>query len=385
MSGALTSFVGAKVFDGKSLLVDHALLTEAGRVVAVLPQADLPQTPHQQVLTGGILMPGYVDLQVNGGGGVMFNDDPSPEALNIIAKAHCQIGATSILPTLITDSAKHTAAAINAVEQALASGARGILGLHLEGPHLSLARKGAHDPRLIRAMSAEDMAVLLDAAKRLPLLKITVAPETVTPAQIKTLAAAGVLISLGHSDAGFDLCQKAAEAGARCVTHLFNAMSPLGNREPGLVGAALAIGGLSAGLIADTIHVHPQSMALALRAKQGPGRVFLVSDAMATAGSEIDGFALNGRWITRSGNKLTLDDGTLAGAQLDLTTAIRNVLNLPGQTLPEVLAMATAYPAQLIGQQGHVGALTKGARADLLHLSDDLTLCRIWQADVQIK
>jgi N-acetylglucosamine-6-phosphate deacetylase len=381
MRGALTSFVGAKVFDGKSLLVDHALLTEAGRVVAVLPLADLPRTPHQQVLTGGILMPGYVDLQVNGGGGIMFNDDPSPEALSTIAKAHSQIGATSILPTLITDSAKHTAAAINAVEQALANGTRGILGLHLEGPHLSLARKGAHDPALIRAMSAEDMSVLLDAAKRLPLLKITVAPETVTPVQIKTLVAAGVLVSLGHSNAGFDLCKTAAEAGARCVTHLFNAMRPLANREPGLVGAALAIGGLSAGLIADTIHVHPQNMALALRAKQGPGRMFLVSDAMATAGSAISGFSLNGRRITRSGNKLTLEDGTLAGAHLDLTTAIRNVLNLPGQTLPEVLAMATAYPAQLIAQQDHVGTFARGARADLLHLSDDLKLCHIWQGD----
>jgi N-acetylglucosamine-6-phosphate deacetylase len=381
MSDPLTSFVGAKVFDGKSLLDDHALLTEAGRVVAVLPRANLPQTPCQQVLTGGILMPGYVDLQVNGGGGVMFNDDPSPEALNIIAKAHSQIGATSILPTLITDSAKHTAAAINAVERALANGTRGILGLHLEGPHLSLARKGAHDPGLIRPMSDEDMAVLLDAAKRLPLIKTTVAPETVTPAQIKTLATAGVLISLGHSDAGFDLCQEAAKAGARCVTHLFNAMSPLGNREPGLVGAALATGGLSAGLIADTIHVHPQSMALALRAKQGPGRIFLVSDAMATAGSTIDGFALNGRWITRSGNKLTLEDGTLAGAHLDLTTAIRNVLSLPGQALPEVLAMATAYPAHLIARQGHVGTFAKGARADVLHLSDDLMLRQVWQGD----
>jgi len=378
MTTVIEAFIGAAIFDGTRLHSDSALLILGGQVAGIVPEAGVPAAAKTYRLAGGTLLPGYVDLQVNGGGGLMFNDQTTPDALQIMAEAHAKIGATSILPTLITDKPDRTIAAIDAVETALRGGVAGVEGLHLEGPHLSLARKGAHDPSLIRPMSADDMRILQDAAQRLPVLKVTVAAETVNAGQIKTLSQANILVSLGHSDAPYDLCCQAAEAGASCVTHLFNAMSPLGNREPGLVGAALGLGSLSAGLIADNIHVHPQSMALALRAKTGPGQIFLVSDAMATAGSEIEGFLLNGRWIARRGNKLTLEDGTLAGAHLDLTTALRQVLALPGVSREQAFSMATSRPAKLIGQSHRIGTLAKGALANFLHLADDLTLARVW-------
>jgi len=371
-------FAGADIFDGSRFHKDAVLVTENGKVLDIAAARTIPGDAEQIVLDGGILAPGYVDLQVNGGGGLMFNAAPSAETLKTMAEAHARVGATSFLPTLITDTPDTTARAVEAVSAA-ASSIPGISGLHLEGPHLALSRKGAHDPALIRPMTAEDLAALVGAAKRLPVLMVTVAPEAVSPEQIRALSAAGILVSLGHTDSRFDDCEAAAEAGAKCVTHLFNAQSQLGNREPGVVGAALGLGGLSAGLIADGIHVHPVSMAVALRAKQGPGRIFLVSDAMATAGSDIESFTLNGREIRRENNRLTLADGTLAGAHLDLTTAVRNLVELCSIPLQTALAMATSMPAGLIGKDREIGTFQPGARADMVLLSKDLKLISVYR------
>lgn len=373
------AYRGADIFDGTGRSHGHALLVEDGRVTAIVAEDAVPGGADVTELDGGVIAPGFVDLQVNGGGGVMFNDAPSVELLQVMARAHAGLGATAILPTLITDTARHTRAAIAAVEEARAAGVPGILGLHLEGPHLSVARKGAHAAGLIRAMGPEDLTLLCEAAARLPVLMVTLAPETVTPDQIAALAAAGVIVSLGHSDARFETCMAAAEAGASCVTHLFNAMSQLGNREPGLVGAALTCGGLSAGLIADGIHVHPAAIRAALAAKTRSGRVFLVSDAMSVAGSAQTEFTLNGRLIRREGGRLTLEDGTLAGADLDQLTAVRNLVGWGITGADEALAMATSIPADVIGVAGH-GRLIPGGPADFLHL--DLTggPVRVWQA-----
>ena len=372
------AYLGADIFDGAARIGGHALLVEDGRVQAIVPEDAAPDAATVTRLNGGLICPGFVDLQVNGGGGVMFNDDPSTDVLRVMARAHARLGATAILPTLITDTARHTGAAIAAVEAAVVQAVPGILGLHLEGPHLSVARKGAHDAGLIRAMDPADLALLCDAAARLPVLKVTLAPETVTPDQIATLVAAGVIVSLGHSDAGFETCVAAAEAGASCVTHLFNAMSQLGNREPGLVGAALTCGGLSAGLIADGIHVHPASIRAAMTAKAGPGQVFLVSDAMSVAGSEQTEFTLNGRLIRREAGRLTLEDGTLAGADLDQLTAVRNLVGWGIADEAGALAMATSIPAEVIGVAGY-GRLTPGGPADFLHL-DGSGPPAVWQA-----
>ncbi|WP_037308322.1 N-acetylglucosamine-6-phosphate deacetylase [Ruegeria halocynthiae] len=352
MTTGTVAFRNGPVFDGARLLYGRAILFRDGASAEILPESELPTEGRVIDLNGDILSPGYVDLQVNGGDGVMFNDDPSVETIRRITSAHRRLGVASLLPTLITDTAEKTQAAIKAAIQAVRQGVPGVAGLHLEGPHLSVARKGAHDAALIRPMEDADLTALIAAASELPCLKVTIAPEAVSEQQVKTLADAGILISLGHSDADFATCQRYAEAGARCVTHLFNAMSQLGNREPGVVGAALANGGLSAGLIADGIHVHPEVMRAAWAAKTQPGRIFLVSDAMAVAGTEQTEFRLEGRRITRTDGRLTLEDGTLAGADLDLTTALRVLVHQVGVPLQDALFAATTYPAQLIGLPG---------------------------------
>jgi N-acetylglucosamine-6-phosphate deacetylase len=374
------ALTGATVFDGDRLIDRHAVVVTDGAISAVTPEDALPEGAAVLRLGGGTLAPGFVDLQVNGGGGIMFNDAPTIDTLRTMAGAHARLGATAILPTLITDRPDITAAAIAAAVAAVAEGVPGIAGLHLEGPHLSVARKGAHDPALIRPMEDTDLAALLSAAARLPALMVTVAAESVNPQQVAALAGAGVHVSIGHSDCTFAEAQALAEAGASCVTHLFNAMSQLGNREPGLVGATLALPGLSAGLIADLIHVHPEVIRAALAAKRGPGRVFLVSDAMAPAGSEIDHFALNGRRIERRDGRLTLSDGTLAGADLDLATAVRNLRSI-GIPREEALAMATTVPGDLIGRDVR---LRPGAQADLLHLDEAGQLAAVWQGGARV-
>ncbi|QDY71535.1 N-acetylglucosamine-6-phosphate deacetylase [Qingshengfaniella alkalisoli] len=373
-----TLYTGARIFDG-STLSEGALLVTDGKV-AGFGRSD--QAADQTVtLDGGVIAPGFVDIQVNGGGGMMFNDAPDVATLNIMAQSHARLGATSILPTLITSSRETTLAAIEAAIEA-SSTIAGIRGIHLEGPHLSIARKGAHDAKYIRPMDADDLTTLCDAAQHLPALKVTVAPETVTPEQIAALTEAGICVSLGHSDAGTRLCNQAADAGARCVTHLFNAMSQLGNREPGLVGTALARGDLNAGLIADAVHAHPDSMRIALRAKNGPARIFLVSDAMAPAGTDIGWFEMDGRRIERRDGRLTLEDGTLAGADLDLATAVRNLVTLLDVPLSDALAMATSVPAGVAGIED-AGSLRADGPADFIHLDDDLRLTTTWRAGIR--
>lgn len=369
------TFRGGRIFDGTRLHDDQALTLDNGVVVA-LDRADRVASVGQEIdLAGDILAPAYVDLQVNGGGGVMFNDAPTPDTLARMAEAHAGLGTGTILPTLITDTPDHTRAAIEAIETAVAEGVAGIAGLHLEGPHLSLARKGAHDPSLIRPMNDEDLATLIDAAARLPRLMMTVAPENVTREQVRAMARAGILIALGHTDTDYATCLAYQEAGASCVTHLFNAMRGLGHREPGVVGAALDSGGLSTGLIADGIHVHPASMRVAFAAKRGPGEIYLVTDAMAPAGTALRSFELNGRRINREAGRLTLADGTLAGADLDLTRALKVLTQDVGVALDRALRAATSTPAR-IAQIG-AGVLEPGRPARLVRIAADLSGCEL--------
>lgn len=368
---ASVAYRGGPVFDGEILHRGKALIVEAGRVAALVPEAEAP--PNAVDLSGDILAPGFVDLQVNGGGGVMFDGGADAGTLATIARAHRALGTAAILPTLITDTPEATRAAIDAAAQAVARGVAGIAGLHLEGPHLAPARKGAHDPALIRPMTDEDCDLLCGAADRLPTLMVTLAPEASTAEQVGRLRRAGVLISLGHSDASFEAALAHQAAGARLVTHLFNAMSQLGNREPGLVGAALTSGDLSAGLIADGIHVHPATMRAAWAAKTGPGRIFLVTDAMASAGSDITEFRLGGRRILRRGGRLALEDGTLAGADLDMGRAVRVLVDQVGIALADALAAATSVPARLAGLADGAGTLHVGARAEPVRIAPDLS------------
>ena len=380
----LLGVVGARLFDGQAWHDDAAVLVEFGHVAGIVPAAELPGNARRVVLDGGMVVPGFIDLQVNGGGGVLFNNDPSVAAIRTICAAHAQFGTTALLPTLITDSVAVNEAAIAAGQGAAEQGVPGFIGLHIEGPHLSLARKGTHDPALIRPMDDADLSRLIAARAVLPNLLVTVAAETVPPDQISALAEAGIVVSIGHSDAGIETASAAFAAGASMATHLFNAMSQLGNREPGVVGAVLTAPSVWAGLIADGIHVHPASVEIALRAKSGPGRLFLVTDAMSQTGTDLTRLTLNGRTITRADGALRLADGTLAGADLDMIDAVEFMVARMGLPLDEALRMASLYPAQAMGIDSERGHLAPGAVASFVHLSDDRKVRSTWIGGVEV-
>ena len=364
--------------DGARLHRGAALWVRGGRVAGVLRAgAALPEGAEMHDLGAGGIAPGMVDLQVNGGGGVMLGAGADAGMIARICEAHARLGATAILPTLITDTPAVTGAVIAGAIDAHRAGQRGFAGLHLEGPHLDPRRHGAHDPALIRPMEAEDLALYIRAAKELPALLVTLAPEAASPAQIAALAGAGVIVSLGHSDCSYETAQKAIAAGARCVTHLFNAMSPLGHRAPGLAGAALD-SDVAAGLIADGVHVADSALRLALKASD---RLFLVSDSMAVAGSVLAEFTLGGRRILRRDGRLVLGNGTLAGADISLPQAVANLV-AAGCGLERALAMATGLPAALIGADA--GRLTDGAVADFVHLDAGLALAGVWQGGARL-
>jgi N-acetylglucosamine-6-phosphate deacetylase len=373
---APTALLGAKIHDGTAMHGGKALVHENGILVGMLDQNDLPEGCTKQHLNGGVIIPGFVDLQVNGAGGVMFNDSQSVETLETMSRALASVGTLAFMPTLITDIPERSQAAIDAVAAAIERGVAGVVGLHLEGPHLSIKRKGAHDPSLIRSMTDADLTMIIKAAEHLPNVMLTLAPENATVDQVAALHQAGVIVSLGHTDASYDICMDYMAIGARCATHLFNAMSQLGNREPGLVGATLDNGTVSAGLIADGFHVHPASIRAALRAKQGPEQIFLVSDAMATVGSGITEFELNGRVIYRQDGRLTLSDGTLAGADLDFPKALRVMINDVGVSPSAAIAMATSIPAGILRSSGGFGQLTVGKVLHAIYLDHDFQFRR---------
>ena len=376
----LRAILGARIFDGQDWHDDAALLIEFGQVSAIVRAADVPAHAEAIRLDGGMIAPGFIDLQVNGGGGVLLNNAPTVDSIRTICAAHAQFGTTALLPTLITDTVAVNEAAIAAGVAAVAQGIPGFIGLHLEGPHLSVARKGTHDPALIRPMDAADLARLVAAKSKIPNLLVTVAAETVTPEQIRALSDAGIIVSLGHSDAGYAEASAAFAAGASMATHLFNAMSQLGNREPGVVGAALFNGHVHTGLIADGIHVHPAAIQLALRAKAGPGHIFLVTDAMSQTGTDLTSLTLNGREITRADGALRLADGTLAGADLDMIDAVTFMHKEIGLSLDEALRMASLYPAEAMGIAADYGNLAPGAVASFVHLDETLHVQSTWIA-----
>jgi len=365
-----------RIFDGAGWHTDAALLVEDGSVLDIVPRGSVP-AGFPLVETYGLLAPGFVDLQVNGGGGVMLNDRQDVEAIRTICAAHARFGTTALLPTLITDTPQITAAAVAGGVAAAQAGVPGFAGLHLEGPHLSLARKGAHDPKLIRPMEDADAAFLIAARRSLPALLTTIAPESATPERFTALAKGGVVVSIGHTDTSAATTRTYAGAGARMATHLFNAMSQSGNREPGVAGAVLDSPALWAGLIADGIHVDAITIGIALRAKRGPSRIFLVTDAMAPIGTDMTSFTLNGRTILRKDGRLTLEDGTLAGADLDMISAVRFIHCVIGLDLGEALRMASTYPAEAMGFSTR-GRLAKGSRADIVALTPDLNVSRVW-------
>lgn len=369
-------FTGARIFDGVQLLSGHGLIVEGGLVTGIEKMA-LSGT----VLKGGVLAPAFVDLQVNGGGGIMLDGQADAGRIAAICATHILQGCVGVLPTLITDSPDATRRVIAAGIEAAQANVPGFLGLHLEGPHLDPLRKGAHDAAFIRPMDAADMNMLREAATALPVLMVTVAPASVTVEQVRSLAAAGIIVSLGHAECTFDLARAYIAAGAKSATHLFNAMPPIAARDPGLVGAVLD-STLAAGLIADGIHVSPAALRLAMAAR--PQGLYLVSDCMAFAGTDMTEIKLGGRRILRRDGRLTLEDGTLAGADLRLDHAIKVMVDQVNISPARAMAMATSTPAALIGMESSLGHLQPGRRADLVHLDADWQLSQVWWGGVTL-
>jgi N-acetylglucosamine-6-phosphate deacetylase len=376
-----------KVFDGTSLQAGFAVIIARGRIEAVQPVATLPAGLPLLDLGEGVVAPGFVDIQVNGGGGVLLNAAPNPAGMQAIAAAHARFGTTSMLPTVITDSMPVMQASVDAAVAALRAQVPGVVGLHMEGPFLDPARKGAHPAEHVRLPTAEDIAFLERAARQLTALGgtflVTVSPAHVGAAAVSSLAAAGAIVSLGHSDATAAQANAALAAGAHGFTHLFNAMSQLGHRAPGMVGAALADTEAYCGLIADGHHVDPVAILAALNAK-GAGHIALISDAMPSAAGGPDQFELGGRKVTRSGSRLTLADGTLAGCDITMLDAVRYMVRELRVPLADVLTMATATPAAFVGRRPEMGTLVPGARADLVYLNEALALKGVWQAGTRM-
>jgi N-acetylglucosamine-6-phosphate deacetylase len=381
---SMTALVNGRVLGEHGPRDGLAVLVEGERIRAIVPADDAriaDATTHD--LHGRLLLPGFIDVQVNGGGGLLFNATPNVATLEGIAAAHRRFGTTGLLPTLITDTADVMREALHAVNAAIAQGIPGILGIHLEGPYLAPARKGIHDAGLFRAPDAGELATLTDYARQgRGVVMLTLAPEQVSLDAIRQLGEAGVIVVAGHTAADYATTRAALDAGVSGFTHLYNAMTPLGSREPGVVGAALDDPHSWCGLIADGHHVHPAALRVAIAAK-ARGKSVLVTDAMPPVGSDRPDYMLNGQLIVARDGICQSDDGVLAGSALDMATGVRNLVQMVGLPLAEASRMASAYPAAWLGLQNRQGRLVAGQRADFAVLDDTLSVTETWIGGVR--
>lgn len=373
---------GGDVYTPDGVIPDGAVLVDGTRIRDVGPRTQVVQRlagvtaarPELDV-GGGIIVPGFIDLQVNGAGGRLLSEEPTVEIVKIMSGALPRFGCTSFLPTIVTSSTARTVEALQAVEGARVdrNGGARVLGAHVEGPFINPERRGVHLRELIRPPSIEELhRFLSEGSKRIIIL--TLAPEMPGASELISEARRlGLTVSIGHSNASYDEVACAAALGATMATHLFNAMAPLGSREPGTVGGVMQLDGLVAGLIADAIHVHPASLSLAARTK-GPGGIFLVSDAMSPIGTDMTEFQLNGRRVVVKDGQCRTEDGTLAGSVLTMDGAVRTMHFQAGVPLADVIRMATLTPAQSIGIADSKGSLEIGKDADVVVLAPDLTV-----------
>ena len=357
------TLIAEQLFDGEAFHRDVPVTIEDG-LIASLDTA----SGAKEIRYPGTLVPGFIDVQVNGGGGALFNSSPTVACIETIGKAHARFGTTGFLPTLITDDVQVMAKAADAVASAVAQKSAGVLGVHFEGPHLSVPKKGVHPQGFIREITEAELAIF--CRQDLGIRVVTLAPENVSPEVIRLLVESGVKVCLGHSNADYDTVVAALAAGATGFTHLYNAMSPLGSREPGVVGAAIESETAWCGLIVDGHHVHPAAARVALRAKPR-GKVMLVTDAMPPVGMDDEtSFELFGTQVLRVGDRLNAVTGELAGCVLDMATAVENSVKMLGLPLGEALRMASLYPAEFLGIAKSVGRLAIGQRADLVLLDN---------------
>lgn len=355
---------------------DVAVLLDGERIADLLSLSDpRVRSAQRHDLRGAMLLPGFIDVQVNGGGGVLFNEAPTVDALRRIGAAHRRFGTTGFLPTLISDRVEVMRAALAAVEQAMAEGVPGVLGIHLEGPYLAPARKGVHDAKYFHLPGSDELTLLCAPHRGVRL--VTLAPDRVPLADIGALVAAGVVVCAGHTAADYETTRAALAAGVRGFTHLFNAMTPFGSREPGVVGAALEDATSWCGIIVDGHHVHPASLRVAIAAKTR-GKMLLVTDAMPPVGADSPDYMLNGETITAKDGICQTAQGVLAGSALDMASAVRNAVQLLGLPLDEAARMASTYPADFLGLGESHGRIAPGYRADLVVFDDAYRVQQSW-------
>lgn len=361
---------------GAGLSVGQAVLVRDGRIAAIVDAADVRRSGlRSHDLGGALLLPGFIDSQVNGGGGVLFNDAPGVESIRAIGRAHRRFGTTGFLPTLISDDLEVVARAIAAVRAAIEAGVPGVLGIHIEGPFLNVERKGVHDPAKLRELDRSAVGLL--TSLKIGRTLVTLAPEMTTPAIIGELSAAGVVVAAGHTNATYAQIAAALSHGLRGFTHLFNAMSQLTGREPGTVGAALEDRSSWCGIIVDGEHTSPVVLRLALRCKPLE-RFMLVTDAMPGVGTDATSFELQGRRIRVAGPVCVDEQGRLAGSNIDMASCVRNAVALLGVPLPQAVRMASQWPAEFLGLDAQYGRIAPGQRANLVAADDDLKVLETW-------
>jgi N-acetylglucosamine-6-phosphate deacetylase len=373
----MRAILGCPILVGENWVTDTALLIDNGRISAIVPERQVPNDASRCELTTGHLVPGFIDLQVNGGGGRLFNDEPSVETIECIAATHRRFGTTGFLPTLISDTQEVIAQAIDAVSQAMAAGVPGVLGIHIEGPVLNGEKKGVHDDKNFRLLDDTFMETL--ASLRGGKTLVTLAPEKVAPGQIQKLVDRGVLVWAGHTDADYETVKRAVDEGLSGFTHLYNAMSPLTSRAPGVVGAALDLDQTYAGIIADGHHVDDASLRIAIKCKTIE-KMILVTDAMPSVGAPDDfgGFELFGNWVNCEGTRLTISEGNLAGSSLDMMSAVRYAERHLGINLSDAVRMASAIPARALSLGNELGEISEGKSANLVHINQEGLVSRSW-------
>jgi len=370
-----TALINARVLAAQGWRDDVAVIVEGERIRELAAARDIPVGTRTHDLSGRMLLPGFIDCQVNGGGGILFNDVATVEGIRAIGAAHRRFGTTGFLPTLISDTIDAMRIAIAAADAAIAEAVPGVLGIHLEGPFISRERKGVHAEKYLHAPDADELRVAESLRRGKTLL--TVAPECVAPDAIRSLVAAGVIVAAGHTNADYATVRAALDAGVRGFTHLFNAMSPLTSRAPGVVGAALDDPDSWCGVIVDGHHVDAASLRIALRAKPR-GKLFLVTDAMPPVGAGNPSFVLDGETITARDGICQTAAGTLAGSALSMIDAVRNTVEMLGVPLEEAARMASTYPADFLGLGATHGRIEAGFHADFTVVDRDLRLTETW-------
>ena len=377
MKKALT---GAKLFTGENFLENKALLIEDKYIAGIVGKANIPKNFEIQKLNGGILSPGFIDLQVNGGGGKLFNNSPDKESLNTIIEAHQYFGSTSIMPTVISDSLNILQKCTETISNEINNN-HSLLGVHIEGPFFNAKYRGVHQKKYINTINASYLS-LFEKLDEFPVM-ITLAPECISIKQLKYLKSLGFKILAGHTDASYDQLEEAIKYGLDGFTHLFNAMGQISAREPSVVGSAFDFDETSASIIVDLHHVHPSLINLSFKQKP-KGKLFFVSDSMATINHGEPSFELYDEMVSESNGRIINSEGKLAGSSITQIDAIKNAYQKCNIPLESAIAMATLYPAQYLGVSHYIGQLKQGHRADLAHFDSGFKVRNVWLSGKKI-